>query len=67
MRNRRKAELENAHKLREIDKAFMNDEKPEVKKRRGRRGPSIGEVAAEARKEHLSYGQWVAKYEYGRC
>lgn len=62
MRNRRKVELDNAHRLRDLDKAFLHDEKPEVKKRRRRKGPSVAEIAVEARKEHLSYGQYVAKY-----
>ena len=38
------------------------DRKDEVKKRRKGKGPTITEIAIEARKEHLTYGQYVAKY-----
>lgn len=36
-----------------------------VKRQPRKKGPSIVEIAVMARKEHLSYGQWVARHEYG--
>ena len=38
------------------------DQKQEVKKRKKGKGPTITEIAVAARKEHLTYGQYVAKY-----
>jgi hypothetical protein len=51
----------------QVEKWSEKDEKQDAKKRKPRKnkGLSVGEISVMARQEGLSYGQWVAKHEYG--
>lgn len=39
-----------------------NDKKPKVVRRKRKPSLTIGEIAVMARKEHMTYGQYVGKY-----
>jgi DNA-directed RNA polymerase subunit M/transcription elongation factor TFIIS len=45
--------------------AGKSEKEKTVKRHPRKKGPSVVEIAVMARKEHLSYGQWVARHEYG--
>ena len=45
-----------------VESGSEKDAKQVPKKRKKGKGPTITEIAIDARKEHLTYGQYVAKY-----
>lgn len=64
--HQRRSDAERYQQEKEMRKERRESEKEKTVKRQPRKkGPSVVEIAVMARKEHLSYGQWVAKHEYG--
>ena len=64
--HQKRMDAERYQREREERKEKRNAEKEKIVKRQPKKkARSVVEIAVMARKEHLSYGQWVARHEYG--